>query len=126
MFGMFGREATPVANAMPRASMCLFGFYDTGPASPTMVTPVSGTVPDLTIALAFPDEQAARSAIPIVEQRFATDVSVITDMPYARQYSLRVAGDSPPDVVAIRIGGVADWLALIANRDFVFLTWRDA
>jgi hypothetical protein len=127
--------ATPDVAVMPRVRMCLFGMLierDTLPATPVaspVATPASAASLPLTIAIELDDADDIPVAIEVVESRFAQDVSLVTGEPFATTWTMTAAESTDPEgLIVLRIvphSGTLDWIELIADRDFGFLTWAD-
>jgi hypothetical protein len=128
--------ATPGVDVMPRVRMCLFGMLIERDARPTATpiaspaaTPAAPAMLPLTIAISLEDADDIPVAIEVIESRFAREVSLVTGEPYASTYTMTAAESTDPEgLIVLRIeptSGTLDWIALIADRDFGFLTWAD-
>jgi hypothetical protein len=123
--------STPVAVSMPKVKMCLFGLMiDVPPSSSATprATPETDFPPKLTIALLLDDGDQVDDAGKLIRHRFETDISSATGQPWSGDF--RLTGDSSDEngLVVLRIAprsGTIDWLRLLDERDFTFLTWND-
>jgi hypothetical protein len=124
--------ATPGVSEMPRVDMCLFGMLvdretlSLSPATPA-ATPVAVAPLPLTVAMSFDDTDDVPIAIDAIETRFGQDVSLTTGEPFASTFTMTVEESAGPEgTVVLQIApksGTLDWIELINDRDFGFLTW---
>jgi hypothetical protein len=124
--------ATEIAerSGLPPIAIVLLGMSAGGPMAMNDTTPVAD-VPDaravVIVAMHSPDD--ARIAAPIIEERLATQASVVTDEPFAEIFPQRTVESipgSPVVVIELFLGegtGRDILMRLLFARDLGFLAW---
>ncbi len=128
-------SATPVAtpginDGMPPVRAILVGLPL--PTTSDGATPIVAAAPGLTIMLSVDNLDAALEGRDWIAMRYPDLASPVTGVAYAERFgdiTLRVieAEDDPAAIVisASLERGLADWLAMIADRDLGFAAWDD-
>jgi hypothetical protein len=124
--------ATPDAGNMPKTRMCLFGLMidrTTQRLATPEATPIPTTPLHFTVALVLGDGADPADALRVIESRFQNEISVTSNQPYAAAWTLTPAESTESgNVLILELGvksGSLDWMHILEDRDFGFLTWDD-
>jgi hypothetical protein len=115
------------AEAMPRVDLVLVGIQ--APASPSATPDVTGPEESLVIVLSIDNEDEARQARRVVIRRLSAMQSTVTGSAYTSRLAhpdvVLELGEEQSAVVirADLVAGIADWQAILADRDLGFAFW---
>ncbi|MEJ7838942.1 MAG: hypothetical protein WKF81_09005 [Thermomicrobiales bacterium] len=121
--------ATPDPGEMPEVRMVLFGLMapdDTVREATPVATPSPDVAAVVTLALVL-DEDVVAGTMDAIGSRFETEISLTTGEPFADSWTLSgsISDEDSPllEIEMMATSTFIDWIQLVDNRDFGFLTW---